>query len=247
MPIARGHPHDMAEAEVSRATGRAERPDLLQELVQISRDSFGFFTKHFPSSVQYEWAARHLADQPRGSRFLEIGAGVNPLPLFFARRGIFVDCVDNSPIVRRLPVSDDWDPWGFFDYGCLNPRLTSFHRNIQSFVPRHSYDVIYAMGSIATMTAEDRQGTFRLVCSWLLPGGSFLISLGLIAGTDQIWNHCRGEEVEPLGRHGRIDDALRQLVLAGFEQLSHQVVTIENSRNDLLLINCRASQHSSGI
>ena len=75
-----------------------------------------------------------LVEQGQG-RVLDIGAGMSPLPLFLAKRGMFVECVDKHPAVRVFPPQPDWTEWGFIDYGPLHPNLSSFHCDISEFCP----------------------------------------------------------------------------------------------------------------
>jgi len=224
-----------------QAMTSANRPDLLRELVDTARKVFGFYTRSADCLITYPWAADLLERLPQRSRVLEVGAGVSPLPLFLAHRGLIVDCVDNSPIVRTLPVTDDWDEWGFFDYGQLHDNLTAFHCPITRFKSLSStYDAIYSIGSFVTMTADVRNEAFRLCRCWLRSEGLFIITLAIVPGTDQIWNLSRGIQVESPDRHGRIEAVLHQIRTVGF-RIDREYITrsIPGARADVLFVECR--------
>jgi hypothetical protein len=240
MPSAVSHPHDLPAEDFTLAMATAARPDLLRQLVETSRRAFGFYTLHFQHTINYPWAAACLERLPRGSRILEIGAGVNPLPLFLAEREIFVDCVDKSPIVRTLPAADDWNEWGFFDYSKLHPNLTSYHCDITQFVPSGVYDAIYSVCSMAHMPRTDREEALRLCGEWLCPEGDLFLAFDLIPSTDFIWNRSEGVEVEPPLRHGSIDDVVRDLAAVGFDIEESRIIRhVPKARTDLLHLKCR--------
>jgi len=155
--------------------------------------------------------ARTLESLPRHSRVLDIGAGVSPLPLFLAQRGAFIDCVDTHPTVRRPPPADDWNEWGFFDYGRVHPNLTAHHCTIADFAPSYSFDVIYSVSVIAHMPRLVREGALQRCRVIIQPGGVLLIP-----ATDGPWTLSEGREVEPPAQHGTTDDILQQLGLSGF-------------------------------
>ena len=96
--------------------------------------------------------AARLRDLPPGSRLLDIGAGVTPVPLWLANRGMLVDCVDPHPVIRTLPAADDWNEWGFFDYSVVDARIQSYHRDAREHVPTQRYDRIYSVSALAHMT-----------------------------------------------------------------------------------------------
>jgi len=230
------HRHDLSEEHFREAIAGAEHPELLRQLVALSRRTFGFYTRHYQHTINYPWAAALLAALPPGARALEIGAGVNPLPIFLAERGVCVDCVDHSPLIRTLPVGDDWNEWGFFDYGKVSHRLVAHHSDIIEFKPSATYDAIYSVCSISHMLATVREQTFRLCRQWLKPGGSAVIALDLIPSTDFIWNRSGGE-VEPPTQHGTINQVLSSLTELGFRIRGSRILrNIPHARTDLLHI-----------
>ena len=235
------HPRDIAAADLGAALAASDRPELLRELVDISRRAFGFYVGQFSYTINYPWAAARLEGVKPGSRVLDVGSGLSPLPLWLAKRAVLVDCVDSHPIVRIPPISDDWNEWGFFDYGQLHPGLTSHHCTIAEFTPMASFDAIYSVCVLAHMPRAVREDTLRRCREWLSSGGILLLALDLISATDFLWNRSGGREVESPVKHGTHYDVLCQLANLGFQLKEVEVIrTIYRWRTDLLLIHCVA-------
>jgi SAM-dependent methyltransferase len=233
------HPHDISPENLEFAVNNAVRPDLLLKLVELSRPAFGFFTSSFQHTINYPWAAAHLERLPEGSRALEIGAGLNPLPLFLAERGVFVDCVDGSSIVRTPPPLGDWNEWGYFDYSALHPKLRSYHCDIANFTPQSAFDVIYSICVIAHMSRASREDALQRCRGWLKPGGALLLAIDLIPAADFLWNRGGGS-VEPLLEHGTIHDVMSLLSKLGFAIVEQTLVRNlpRYNRTELLFIAC---------
>lgn len=233
------HPRDISEADLARALDAAPRPDLLRQLVDISREVFEFYVAQYSYTLTYPWAAAHLEQLPPCSRVLDIGAGVSPIPIFLARRGQVVDCIDDNPHTRTLPATDDWNEWGFFDYSILHKDLRSHHTNVIAFVPQAEFDMIYSLCALAHMKRAIREKTLQLCGKWLRPGGRLLLALDVIPSSDFLWNRSDGLEVEPPIEHGTIDQLSSELAKSGFRVNELKLErTIYKSRTDLLLIDC---------
>ncbi len=211
------HPRDISSEMLESAITSAARPDLLCELVGLSRKAFGFYPHHYPYTISHSWAARKLEHSALGARVLDIGAGLSPMPLFLARRGAFVHTVDPHRTVRSLPVANDWNEWGFFDYAQLHPSLRSHHCSIADLVPSGKFDVIYTICVIAHLHHKVRKSLLRRSRDLLRRGGVLLLAVDLVPSTNLLWNHVEGREVEPLVEHGTIDDVLNQLCDLGFQ------------------------------
>ena len=175
------HPHDIAAEELQRALAEATRPDLLRELATTARAVFGFFPDHYPHTLNYPWVLERLEPLPPGARVLDVGAGVSPLPIVLARRGLRVDCVDRSETCGTMPVTADWNEWGFFDYSVVDVGIQSYHRDVREHVPAQPYDRIYSVSVLAHMTRSEREETVGLFPQWLKPGGRLLLAIDLIA------------------------------------------------------------------
>ena len=99
---------------------------------------------------------------PLGACVLDVGAGISPVPVVLAQRGLRVDCVDNSEIVRHMPVEADWNEWGFLDYAVVDVRIRSYHCDVREHVPAQPYDRIYSVCVLAHMTRTEREETVDL-------------------------------------------------------------------------------------
>ena len=232
---------DITSADLQRAITTQAYPDLLEQLVGLSRSTFGFYPASFAYTISYPWIVSRLNNLPPGSHLLDIGAGVSPVPLFLAKHSIRVDCVDNSKHIRTLPPTEGWNEWGFLDYGTLHPNLTSHHCDITSFSPKAKFDAIYSIAALAHMPRIVREKALQLCRNWLQPGGSLFLILDTIPSTDFIWNRSEGVEIEAPIQHGTIDDVANQLRKAGFRMDEFRVMrSIFKSRTDLLFIVCAA-------
>jgi hypothetical protein len=208
------HPSDISAGDLEKALAASDQPDLLRRLVEISCRAFGFYTQHYQHTINYPWLAARLEKLRPGSRALDIGAGLSPLPL-----------------------AADWNEWGFFDYRLLHPNLSAHHCDIADFRPSAEFAAIYSACSIAHMPSVLRQEVFRRCRDWLRPGGTLLLALDLIPSSDFIWNLSEGQDVEPLLRHGTITDLLRQLTGLRFRLYEQKVIrAIYRARTDLLFI-----------
>jgi SAM-dependent methyltransferase len=229
------------DSDLERAMALAERPELLNRLVEISRRAFGYYDSFYPYTIMYPWVASRLERLPAGSRVLDLGAGISPLPLFLGEAGVRVDCVDNNRVIRTLPETKDWTGWGFFDYSKLNPNLSGHHCSAEEFTPSGTFDAIYSVGMVAHMSRAIRQRTLQRCRTWLRPSGTLLLTIDVIPSSDFLWNRFEGLEVEPPICHGTVDDVLNELTGVGFQLNEWRVIrTVYKSRPDLLLIDCTA-------
>ena len=90
-------------------------PALLRQIVDFAKDRLGFFPKTSIRMREYPWAVAE-AGNVRGRRLLDLGAGVNPLPLWFAAHGATVVTIDSHPCRRTPADRSSWNEWGFLDY-----------------------------------------------------------------------------------------------------------------------------------
>jgi 2-polyprenyl-3-methyl-5-hydroxy-6-metoxy-1,4-benzoquinol methylase len=231
------HPYDIDDVELARARAEAPRPDLLDELIATGRAVFGFFPNHYPYTLNYPWVLERLELLSPGARVLDVGAGVSPLPILLAQRGLRVDCVDNSPTSRTMPVTAEWNEWGFFDYSTVDPHICSFRREAYEHESAQLYDRVYSVSVLAHMTRLDREKTVERVSEWLRPGGRLLLAIDLLPKSDFLWNRSEGVEVEPLIDHGTVDDLLASLERAGLRVTERRVRrAVHASRTDLLFV-----------
>jgi 2-polyprenyl-3-methyl-5-hydroxy-6-metoxy-1,4-benzoquinol methylase len=241
------HPNDMMAEDFNRAARLTSRPDLLRHLADLSREAFGFYTRQFSRALEYPWVAEKLEALPPGRRVLDIGAGLNPLPLLLARRGMIVDCVDPHPLVRAPPPDPGWNEWGFYDYGRHHPNLRSHHLDALVFEPDMPLDVVYSVSVIEHMPRATWQAILARCRRWLGRNGRLLLTIDLIPGTQWLWNYSEGREVEPPARHGDITAFAGHLGRLGFTPIEAFIWQgVPQSRTDLLLIDCIAERKPTG-
>ncbi|MGH6990920.1 MAG: class I SAM-dependent methyltransferase, partial [Stellaceae bacterium] len=235
----RAHGNDMTAADFDHAARLCPRPDLLRELAELSRQCFGFYTRHFPRSLEYPWIAGQLEGDLAGTTIVDIGTGLCPLPPFLARRGATVHCLDSHPVIRTPETRTHWNEWGFFDYSALNPRLHSHHIEALAFQPPAAVDVVYSVSVIEHMPRRVWEATLAAAAAWLKPDGRLLLTLDLVPGTDLLWNYSEGRVVETQEAHGNRAEIRRQLERLGFEIAEEEAMrAVPQSRTDILLLDC---------
>lgn len=233
------HRNDMAAEDFNHAAQLTQRPDLLRHLADLSRQCFGFFTRHFPRSLEYPWIAAKLDGDLSGKTVVDIGAGLCPLPPFLAERGAFAHCLDSHPMIRTVETRAQWNEWGFFDYAALHPRLRSHHVDALAFQPPAPVDVVYSISVVEHMPRRVWEATLAAAAHWLKPGGRLLLTLDLVPGTDLLWNYAEGRVVEAPETHGDRAAIGHRLEALGFDVTEERALrAIPQSRTDVLLLDC---------
>lgn len=236
------HPRDMPDAQFARALQRSHRPDLLREIAVTARKSFGFFTAHFPHTCNYTWILERLEFLEPGAHLLDVGAGITPLPLILARRGMFVQTIDGSRMIRRFPVQPNWNEWGFFDYSALHPNLISENCSCAAFSPSRLFDRIYSVSVLAHMPRGERLAALASMRRWLSPGGRLLLAVDLMPSTDFLWNRSEGVQIAPPEQHGNVPELCTDIEALGFGLTERAVIRgLESARTDLLFLECSLS------
>lgn len=234
------HPHDMPAADFNLASGLTQRPDLLRLLADLSRPVFGFYTKDFARAAAYPWMAQKLESIAAGAHALDIGAGLNPLPLFLARQGTFVDSVDPHPLQRIPPATSDWDDIGFYDYRRQHSNLCSYNTEILDFTPAGPLAAIYSVNAVGHMSGANREALLTRCRQWLVPQGRLLLTIELIQGT-QLLRDESDRHGEPAGVQSDIGAFAAQLGAAGFDPVDAFVwQNVPQSRIDLFFVECVA-------
>jgi cyclopropane fatty-acyl-phospholipid synthase-like methyltransferase len=168
---------------------------------------------------------------------LDVGAGVTALPVALARRNIQVDCVDNSEIVRHMPVEADWNEWGFFDYATIDRRIRSHHCDARAYSAMQPYDAVYSVAVLAHMERFEREEVVARLPAWLRPHGRVLLVIDLVPQTDFLWNRSDGMEVAPGHEHGTVTDLFNWICQAGLTITEWRVRrAVHASRTDLLFL-----------
>jgi len=240
------HPSDLPSAALNEIISYVDRKAFLRLIMDISRDTLGFYTKTSIRAIEYPWAFARIIEIARGM-VLDIGAGVSPLPILLAAKGYSVTTVDFSSI-RRNAISDDridWNEWGFLDYSDIISTITSYNEDILRYSPKQLFDVIYSVSVIEHMPRQTWEKLLRLVAKWLKPGGRLIITLDLVPNTDFLWNFSGGLEVESISRHGTLQDFRKNLHRNNFIEKDLRVVKgIPFSRTDVVLIDCELLPHN---
>jgi cyclopropane fatty-acyl-phospholipid synthase-like methyltransferase len=232
------HPYDMPDEVFQQFSMTVKRPDLLGELRTISRSTFGFLNR-YPHMVRYYlWIVEQLEDLKLGARVLDLGAGLCPVPIWLASRGHSLDCVDNNPTIRVLPVKDDWNEWGFFDYNQVHDGIKAIHCGISDFQGQDLYDVIYSITALQSLPRSEWEDCLHRAKYSLRPEGRLLLCVDIVRGTESIWNY--DGEVEPLSEHGTLRDIENNLFELGYVVQHTKLLRDQtDSPSDLLCIACR--------
>ncbi|MFM7108219.1 MAG: methyltransferase domain-containing protein [Planctomycetaceae bacterium] len=209
-------PNDVPAAALADALARSPTPRVLQTLVDVSRRRFGWFTRHPSRAFEYPWVVDRLASLRSGA-VVDVGAGVSPVPLFLALRGLRVTTVDDSTVVRDPAAgTDGWDEWGFLDYAALDPAIHSFNGDaIDLDLPPGSCAAAYSVSVIEHVPAATRRRLWPRIAAWLAAGGRLLLTIDLEPGTDRLWNRASGREVDPPGTHGDLGALTAELAGTG--------------------------------
>jgi 2-polyprenyl-3-methyl-5-hydroxy-6-metoxy-1,4-benzoquinol methylase len=237
--VSAAHPNDMTAADFNEASRLSKRPDLLRCLADLSREAFGFYTCHFPRTIEYPWVAEKLEGLKPGQRVLDLGAGLNPLPIFLARRGVKVDTMDSHPKERVPPINPAWNEWGFYDYARVHPNLRSHHVDALTYEADSPFDVVYSVSVIEHMPRATWEAMLARCRHWLASKGRLLLTIDLIPGTESLWNYSEGLVVEPVELHGSVKDFVSCLRALGFN-IGEMFIRrqVPKSRTDLLFIEC---------
>ena len=218
-----------------------EREQLLSNVIDTANRTFGYFDNWYPYQLMYPWIVSRLKGVLPGSHILDMGAGISPLPVLLAERNMFVDTVDESSVIRRLPSDDSWNGWGFFNYGVISPKILSFNCQINEFVPRWKYDAVYSVGMLAHLSSPRRTQLVTNLGGWLRPKGHLLLTIDIIKGTQYIWNKYQDKVIESEDQHGTIHDILGELRSYCYAINEFVVLRdIHEARTDILLVHCNA-------
>jgi SAM-dependent methyltransferase len=179
-------------------------------LDQISDRYFGWHDTHFSRAWEHPWVANQLDLHP-GVYVLDAGAGRSPLPFFCAERGAIAYTVDNG--------SPEWEEaWGYFDYSKANPAISSFNTDLCSapWAKDIQFDFIISVSVMEHLTAEERRKAWREFSRILKVKGRLVLTVDLQLDGFNLWNRCRGLQVESAAEHGTLASILRELRELGF-------------------------------
>lgn len=233
--------NDIGLEALAWGVGHCPTPNLLLELVQMSRQTLCFFPNTIVRTLEYPWIAERLRNY-KGRRILDVGAGVNVLPLWLAAQGAHVVTVDNHQVVHRPGDSDSWNEWGFLDYAAFDSRISSRHQDVLALDDADSFDAIYSVSVVEHISAAHRREVIAALQRLLRCDGRLLLTLDLVPDSDALWPLSEGRTVDPEEPHGDLTAVFDELHTAGFTIRESKVVRgIPGSRTDLALIDsvCR--------
>jgi 2-polyprenyl-3-methyl-5-hydroxy-6-metoxy-1,4-benzoquinol methylase len=216
------HPRDIAGSEVGLMSHLVDDPLRFRLLVDTARAALGFFPAHNPRALEYTWIANRLADWAEPGSVLDVGAGVNPLPVWLSRRGWRVTTIDNHSVVRSLACREEWTEWGYLDYSQIDSRIDSRHLAFEDLSPACRYDALVCVSVVEHLQATLRRRWLRFFGEHLRPGGRALLTVDLVPWSEQLWCFREGVEVEPAALHGTFSDVVTELEEAGFAVLSRR-------------------------
>jgi SAM-dependent methyltransferase len=207
--------NDISEDSLARMMGQTLYPDTLHQLVRISRDKFGWFTKHALRCIEYPWIAERC--RVLGGQVLDVGAGVSPLPLFLADRcGKRVTTVDYNPVSICVESIRNHNEWGFLNYSLYDPNIQSKNIDISDFCSEQQFNVIYSVSVIEHMPAIIRRNMLKALGRVAADHCDLLFTIDLFGVSMDLWNHDRGKMVESRDVHGNLNDLISELAHEGF-------------------------------
>jgi 2-polyprenyl-3-methyl-5-hydroxy-6-metoxy-1,4-benzoquinol methylase len=200
--------NDIPDETLNRLRRNCPIPEILDEIVLLSRDKFGWYNRIFIRGLEYPWVVSNIDKMLPGSKILDVGSGVSPLPILLANKGASVTTVDNCELTRNPSLSKikNWDEWGFFDYSFIDDGIQSFNTSILDLSLDFSFDCIYSISVIEHMPAEERLNFIEKAASLSSSGGQLLVTVDLEPSSNRLCNQDRGKIVEDPDLHGSLTD-----------------------------------------
>jgi 2-polyprenyl-3-methyl-5-hydroxy-6-metoxy-1,4-benzoquinol methylase len=236
--------NDISDDNLSWALSNSTSPQLLNDMVSLSRKHLSFFPQTIIRCFEYPWVASKLLNS-FGKRVLDLGAGVSVLPLWLAENGLNVVTIDYHNLIRKLDNRLSWNEWGFLDFSLLDDRIVSINQDMTSFSDDLGFDVIYSVSVIEHMPADARRSMISRLKQLLRPDGRIILTLDLIPGSDSLWPFSEGKLVEEQGVHGELSDIIRELENTGLEVFELTTMrSIPDSRTDIAMLDLRQNTNT---
>ena len=233
---------EAAKERVDKARAMSTTEDALDEILTVAIEQNGRApAAHFPRLFEYPWTLEYISRIKNVKTAADIGAGVSPLPLALAKRGIDVYTFDASEMVRTWEQAKDWQAWGFLDYGVKCPKIKSFNKYFSAdLVPGMKYDAIYSVSVVEHTPKSARVSIWNEAAKTLSDDGRLVFTIDIVPNTNRIWNHSLGRIVEAPEIHGKISDVHQELRDAGFVVEYQEILRgIPMSRVDLLFFTAK--------
>lgn len=212
--------------------------DLLLETIIFSRNSFQWYTKHYPRLYEYPWLLEKLGRDLKGLKIADFGAGVTPLPLQLAQREAQVFTVDKHEIKRDIKTIDKANEWGFFDYSILDDNIISYNQALDNNTfEKNSLDVWYSISVVEHMPAVVRRAIFKIMADSLKANGRLFLTIDLVKDSTKLWNMAEGKIVEDEEEHGTLDSFIKELEVLGFKITEKEVYKMpKDEKVDIAMI-----------
>lgn len=234
------HVRDLPAADFNVMSLVTDYPLTLRSVVDEARSQLGFFPAHTPRALEYPWLLENLARDLCGQVLLDVGAGVNPVPLMLAKRGAKMFTVDAHREERNLSQRSNWNEWGFLDYSQLDHRITSVRCSYEDWAPATLFHCIYSLSVIEHLKADTRRVWIERFAAQLGNGGLLLLTIDIVPETNRLWCFAEGKVVEPEELHGTMETLLQELRASGFMiETAFLKRNIPHSRVDIGLVRAR--------
>jgi 2-polyprenyl-3-methyl-5-hydroxy-6-metoxy-1,4-benzoquinol methylase len=231
-------PNDMSSDDFERALNDVEYPKEFIDVVKASRETFGWYTKHYPRIHEYPWLLNKLSGDISGKKIADFGAGLSPMPIIFAEYGAIVTTIDNHTLIREANDLVKANEWGFLNYAKINSNITSLNLSMNEYTfSNDNFDVWYSISVIEHLPADVRRQILTLMQESLKNNGRLLLTIDLVKGTNKLWNYSEGKEIEEAQLHGNFSDIQKELTQLGFLITETQIIRLPDSeRVDLGII-----------
>ncbi len=224
-PPAHRHGRDYSAATLAPLIDRHPDPMSLIALRLQARLTTGFYPDHAPRLWEYPVVAALITDHlAPGSRIIDVGAGVTPLPPYLTSRGYVVDTVDPSPTIRDRSTQAEWNEWGFLDYGATGLAHRSWNATLGEVPLDPPFDGVYSVSVIEHVPADDRRALLADMAARTRPGGLVVLTIDLKRGEENLWNRNLGVQVEDPWRHGTFQDVIDEGAAVGLSLLRRDTV-----------------------
>jgi hypothetical protein len=224
-PPTHRHGRDFSAATLAPLVDRHPDPLSLIALRLQARDTTGFYPDHAPRLWEYPVVATLIADHlAPGSRVMDVGAGVTPLPPYLTSGGYVVDTVDPSSTVRDWSTQAEWNEWGFLDYGAAGLAHRSWNSTLGHVPLDPPFDGVYSVSVIEHMPADDRRALLADMAARTRPEGLVVLTIDLVRGEDDLWNRNLGVQVEDPTRHGTFQDVIDESAAVGLRLVRRDTV-----------------------
>jgi SAM-dependent methyltransferase len=219
------HPRDVRPSTLSAVIDRHPDPLTLLALRLEAQRVFGFFPDHDPRIWEYPVAVDLIMEHlEKGSRLVDVGAGITPLAPYLTDRGYEIDTVDPAEILREWPPRDDWNEWGYLDYAAAGLAHRSWNTHLGELPESPAFDGVVSISVIEHIPAAGRRELLKDIAIRLRPGGLLVLTVDLTRGTTELWNRNMGAIVDKPRRHGTFRDLVAEVVGVGFELVTSDVV-----------------------